>query len=494
MKTLITALTLTLGTALFTLTGCGGGGGGSSIAGIGGTGRIASGTVTGFGSIFLNDDRYDIASASCEVDDSDQTGACQANLSIGMVVRVSSDDFSGTTGTATRVVYDDDVEGPVDGLIDDGNSKRFTVLGTTVVVDSATTVFDDSFPGFNFDTINDNDVVEVSGLFDANGNLNATYIEKEGVLNPGTTTVELKGTAANTGGGAGRGDSFTINGITVNILPGADVSDLPGGQVSDGQFVEAKGVYINTTTIDANEVELEDDFFGNDEDDVSIEGFISNFVDIGNFTVGNLQVDASSATLEPASLQLGNGLKVEVEGPIVNGTLIADEVEAEGGEIEIEATVLSRDIAGNTITLVLGAVPGQITVNVDASTEMEDESGGNITVADIMPGNFLEVRAFDTGGSNLIATEIRRSASVNNDVILQGPLDDFDTGNNTITVLGILFDVNGSTDYEDANDNPLGQGNIGAAVFDGITSNGDIVKVKDDFPADGIADEVDVED
>ena len=40
--------------ALMALSGCGGGGGDGSLAGIGGTGKIASGTITGFGSIWVN--------------------------------------------------------------------------------------------------------------------------------------------------------------------------------------------------------------------------------------------------------------------------------------------------------------------------------------------------------------------------------------------------------------------------------------------------------
>jgi hypothetical protein len=496
MKTVFALVLASVTAAMLALSGCGGGSGGGSLAGIGGTGKIASGTISGFGSIFVNSDEYDVDLSTCDVDDQDVTGNCEANLRIGMVVTVVSDDYDSTTrtGTATAVRFDDDVEGPVSGLFDDAATKRFQVLGTTVVVDAASTVFDDSTPGFGYDTIVDNDVVEVSGLFDAGGVLTATYIEKQGVLNPGSTEVELKGTVSGAGAGAGEGDSFTVNGVSVTIDIGADLSDVPGGLVTDGLFVEAKGVYVNATQINASRVEAEDDVFGNDEDDVSLEGLVSDFVGISNFKVAGRPVNASSATLEPTTLQLSNGLRVEVEGPIVNGILVADKVEAEGGGIKVNAGVASASVAAGTITLTLGTMPALLTVTVDSETEFEDDNGADLTVADVNNGDFLEVRAFDNGGGDLVATEIRRSADSDNDVILQGPLDDFDTAANTITVLGIGFVTDGSTDYEDADDVDLAD----AAAFDALVNIGDIVKIKDNDPPgpgmpNGTADEVDLE-
>ena len=47
---------------LVAIGGCGGGGS-SNVAGIGGTGKIASGTITGFGSIFVNGIEYEIDNA-----------------------------------------------------------------------------------------------------------------------------------------------------------------------------------------------------------------------------------------------------------------------------------------------------------------------------------------------------------------------------------------------------------------------------------------------
>ncbi len=129
LQTLLVVLTVLL-------SGCGGGGsagGGTNTAGIGGTGRIASGTITGFGSIFLNGTEYfGINTANCIIDDNDRTGNCQQNLELGMVVEVTGT-IDGTTGIATQVIFDDDVDGPVSGIsaINPGDVTRtFTVLNT----------------------------------------------------------------------------------------------------------------------------------------------------------------------------------------------------------------------------------------------------------------------------------------------------------------------------------------------------------------------------
>jgi len=126
------------------LTSCGGGSGGGSVAGIGGTGQIASGTITGFGSIFVNGiEFFDIDSATCVIDDNDSTGNCQANLQLGMVVKITGTN-DGSTGNATQIIYNDDIDGPISGLVAliPGNVTRtFTVLGTTVLIDSASTAY-----------------------------------------------------------------------------------------------------------------------------------------------------------------------------------------------------------------------------------------------------------------------------------------------------------------------------------------------------------------
>jgi hypothetical protein len=464
--------------------GCGGGG--DSVAvGIGGTGQIASGAITKFGSIFVNGVEYDIDTATCSVDGSDVTGNCQANLALGMVVTVEGT-VADTLGSASSVVFDANVAGPVSGLTPspDGLTKTLSILGVNVVVDTAGTVFDDG-AGFGFATLADNNVVRVSGFLDASGTLQATYVEKTAdTVTFGTTAVKLKGSATNITGGGGPGDTFTLNGITVTILPSADLSDLPGGVVSAGTFVSVSGVVTSDTGVNASKIETESQSVGEDGDEVSVEGLVSGFTgNLGNFLVAGRVVDASGARFEPVSLQLANDLKVEVEGRISGTTLVADKVEGRGSEIKIDAVVST--MTSSTLTVLLG--DGSISVNVDNQTRIEDSTGGieNPSLSDLNSGDFVQIRGF-LSDNGITAAEIDRESPDN--VILQGPVDSFVSGV-SITVLGVTFLTDLSTEFDDNNDN-----GISSADFYGGLAPGDLVKIKDNEPGDGTADEVDRED
>ena len=98
---------------------CGGGsGGGGTVAsgGIGGTG-VTSGTVSGFGSVFVNGIEFETDGASRNVDDETDISNGRDDdtvLGIGMVVTIiGTVNDDGVTGTAESIEYDDEVEGPV---------------------------------------------------------------------------------------------------------------------------------------------------------------------------------------------------------------------------------------------------------------------------------------------------------------------------------------------------------------------------------------------
>ncbi len=215
MNTKLTISTLSATIAL-TLAACGGSGGGG-VAGIGGSGFISSGSITGFGSVFVNGVEFETDSSSFDVDGAPGS---QDDLGIGMIVQVSgtiNDD--GVTGTATSIKFDDQLQGPVSGLAPfvAGDVKRtFTVLGVTVIIDSSSTTFDisgeDGIPlntVFNFETITNDNNVEISAFPNSNGELVATRIELKDITFDPTSIVEVRGTITNP-----VNTSFTLNGLT----------------------------------------------------------------------------------------------------------------------------------------------------------------------------------------------------------------------------------------------------------------------------------------
>lgn len=482
-----------LGTTL--LVSCGGGD--SSVAdsgGIGGTGITSVGSITGFGSIFVNGVEFETGSSSVSVDDA---GGVESDLRVGMVVMVRgtlNDD--GVTGTADSVAYDGNLEGPIsDDPVPnlDRTETQFTVLGTPVIVSVNDTVFDG---GIAFDTINKGDMVEVSGFYDENGILRATYIEKDSAgFVPGDTQVEARGTVTvldemnatftlvTSSGRAGPVGSIQVTFGT------AELSDLSSGTVADGLFVEVEGTLpvFDPDTIEATRIKSED--LGEDEGEIELEGIVTDFVDLlSDFKVAGIPVNASSAEFEPASLatSIGDGAMVEVEGELIGGVLQAWEVEGRGGDIEIESVVF--DVTGTTVTLgPLGVNTETVSVSVDSQTRFEDEvlDLSPFTVADIRPGDFLKVEAFDDGSGNLVATRVKRDTA--DHFVLQGPVESAVAPD--LTVLGVTFATNSGTQFETSDDDPI----TGTEFFDRVNVD-DLVKIKDNIPSEGTADEVEFED
>jgi len=308
------------------LAGCGGGGN-SSVAGggIGGTGITASGAITGFGSIFVNGIEFETAGAQLDVDgvkyDSDGTDDASV-LGIGMVVTVTGTlNADGVTGTAGNIQYDDAVQGPVLGPIIevDPLTRSFTVMGIGVTMHKGSTVFSN----VDFDTLQANDLVEVSGFFDADGALQATRIVR---IDGSEIDVEVKGTVTGLAG------AFFVLAVdytaATTYTVDATAAVLPTGGLADNQYVEVKGS-LTGNVIKATRVDLKSEGFA-DTGNASIEGIVTDFIDIGNFRVAGQPVDASVAEFIPAGLvgYLGDGVEVEVDGAIQGGVLMASRVEA----------------------------------------------------------------------------------------------------------------------------------------------------------------------
>lgn len=452
------------------LVACGGGGGG----GIASSGITASGTITGFGSIFVNGIEFETGSSNITLDDNP---GFESDLQLGMVVRVTGTvNADGRTGTATTVVFDDEVQGPISSVpadpTGDGQQLQFTVLGVTVIADRTSTVFDN---GVSFSTLAQGNFVEVSGLVGQGGVLNATRIEGKGAFTPGVSEVELKGVATNVAG-----TTFTLGSFTVDTS-GADLSGVPGGVVTSNMEVEVKGT-LNGTSIDATIVKQDDDLLGSNVAKASLEGIVTSYVNDGSFLISGQQIDASNAVFSPANLVLANGVEVEVEGPIVNGVLVAVKAEARGGNIRIEARVQS--VGQNSLTMEFSG--GTVDVVVDSRTSLRDNSG-NISLSSIVATDFLEIRGSINGNGIITADEVRRN-SVNDD-ILQGPADS--CSGTTVSVLGVSFSLqDGLTSYKNQFNNPIANA---AAFCSAVNSSSLFVKVKDNLTPNGIADEAELE-
>jgi len=414
-----------------TLTACGGGSS-EEIAGIGGSGYISTGTVTGFGSVYVNGIKYETDSTDFNVEG---FSATQNELAIGMVVKVEgtvNDD--GLTGTATRIVFDDELQGPILNLTQDATNpdiKTFNILGVNVKVDRRRTEFDDDdAQGFNFDTLANDITLEVSGFFDAAGTLNATYIDRDDDLNE----IKIQGAITNL-----TATTFVINGQTVDFSTAQlDDSLIP----VEGLWVKVEGTIDTEEVLIASEIEEVYDESYDDNAEIEIEGFISDFVSSNNFKVNGINVDASSVSLSSSYTTLGNNVWIEVEGTYVNNVLIANEIELRDGEIEIDAIIDQVNTDGSFSITVGGQT---IVVQTGYETKFDFEDGSN----QLSSGQFVEIDGYQIDENTLFALEVDVEDSSSEENELQGVYQGTNINEDIIKILNVEFTVDSNTDFGD---------------------------------------------
>jgi len=194
--------------------------------------------------------------------------------------------------------------------------------------------------------------------------------------------------------------------------------------------------------------------------------------------------DSSIAVLRPTNLVLADGVEVGAEGRFIDGVVVATEVEARGSNIEASAIVADVDADANTITLSFAT--GSLVFSVDGTTRLRDElDTANFGLASIQVGDFVELEARQND-TTLVATKVRRADETDEDE-LQAPVESF-IANTSVTLLGITFETTGA-EFENILDMPISE----TQFYDMLTV-GALIKVSDDEPANGVADEVEFED
>ncbi|MBW2230727.1 MAG: hypothetical protein JRG92_03635 [Deltaproteobacteria bacterium] len=441
----------------------------AATGGMSGTG-ISQGSITAFGSIFVNGVEWELGGASIEIDG--DTSASETDLSLGMVVRIEGRRSSdGLSGNATTVSFDDSIEGPIEN-IQDGmpGIREFEILGVPVTIELGFTHFDD---GATYEGLADDDVVEVSGFVDESGGIRATRVELKGTFLPGATEAELKGTITNLDLA---NKSFSLGPIFVRYV----VSDPPAegdtefedladeSELSDGLFVEVKGTLRRSDELDASRIEREDGGLGaEDSDDVELEGIVTRVRSQIDFDVAGVRVDASSnPTLDPPGLVIVEGLQLEVEGSLSGGVLLADEIEREDEDdedsVRIRAAVTSVDGAARTLVIL------EILVRADGHTELRDERDDelpNFRFEDIEAGDWLRVEGGEAGPGAVLASRIRRDEP-EDDVVLRGPVTFFATDPNprAFDILDQPIPIHSGTAYRDSLDGPMTEDEFFSAI------------------------------
>jgi hypothetical protein len=353
-----------------------------------------TGRITGFGSVIVNGVRLDDSGADISDDDGARRGS--DDLKLGMVVEVKAGriDDGTSSGSASVIVVRSEIKGPIEAI--DAAAGTLTVLGQALTTDAAT-VYEDTT---GLAALAVGGLVEVYAVPATDGTLRATRIEAK-------TTLEhfkLRGSVA------GLDPAARTFRIGTALISYAGLGEVIG--LADGLFVKVKlatvpvdGAWV-ATKLRSGEREIEVE----DRDEAEVEGTVSGFVSLADFKVGGVPVDASGATVSferGTAADVVDGARVEVEGRIVNGVLVAREVKIEDGdedddgrdddgEVELHGAIESVD-AANGRFVVRG-----VTVTWNAGTAFKD-----LTAAGLVVGARVEVEAqLAADGTTVVALEI----------------------------------------------------------------------------------------
>jgi Domain of unknown function (DUF5666) len=413
---------------------CGGGSGMSQSSGM--TPLIATGTITGFGSIYVNGIHFQTASAT--IRKNGQT-VDQSQLAVGEVARIKgSENDADHTGVAEEVDVEEAVVGAIDKI--DTTGGTVTVLAQVVKINAGTSFSKDIQPA-DITGLKTGDVIHVSGMTDSSGDIVATRIEKGSASSP----LQVVGTVASLNAGS---HTFMINALTVDYSS-ANLTGFMSGAPSNGDVVEVQGTTYDTATqkLTATHVqrEMTDEEEAGDNRDMEREGLITRFASATDFDVDGKPVTTTTSTeyRNGTAAGLALNVKVEVEGMLnSSNVLVASIVSFEhNGDIELQGPAANVMATAGTLT-VLGV---QVTVN--SSTRLEDEGSSSMAMfnlSNVTAGDTVRVRGFESpaGSGKVVATRLERQPT-STTVIVKGP---FMAGTSPdFTVLGITIDASAAT-------------------------------------------------
>jgi hypothetical protein len=424
-----------------------------------GTPVVMRGVMTK-GSVILNGVHFVVpGSAAIAVDDSPSP---ESELRDGMIVSLKGKINDDGTGTLEKLDTEDELQGPVDAV--DPAAGTVTVLSQTIYVDDRTIYG-------NMTDLSDltapSDYVEVHGFRDASGAIRATRIEEL----TGTPEVEIKGVISGYGG-----STFDIGALTITHTGAAIIP--PGTVLVDGMRVEAKLSGTTATEIEVEDLTDDPELEPDEGAEYELEGYVSGFTaHPGVFQVFDQTVQTFAATefRQGSPDDLRDDIRIEVEGSISGGVLLADTLKFKRVRVKIEGEVTAR--TADTVT-VFGLTFER--------TPFTDGTWPGAT------GRFKIEGYGDDSGSILYADKIDSTGP--GDDIFQAPVQ-AETGapGYTMTLYGVTVDLATAT-FADSEEATLTIDQFFSAVTPATANGGTLIKAKGTFAAGTLtADEAELE-
>jgi len=382
--------------ALMAVAACGDG---MQLAGVsgGGTGAaVASGTVTGFGSLIVDGKTWDDSSASVRVELDPQAGAVPATAQLGQQVKLSFE----VDGQATSITLRPNVI----GAVTQAGANELIVLGQRVRVN----LDPNAGPVTVLEGVNAASAISVGQLLEVHGQ----WVRDTATGRPVVQATRLAVRTSAAGGFAliaGTVDglntvagSFRIGDLPVTTGAG---TRWPGGTagIANGRqaTVWSRTPLLAGPTLSAEFVRV--DAAPSPGVPAYLAGSVARFDRVaGTFVIDEVVVDAHAATLTPAGSTLADGQYVRAHGTFdAAGRFNADQITLRRSDSEVEASL--RGTVTAYVSKAAFAVRG---VPVDASTAQIDLSACPAGTSTLANGLFVRVDGH-VQASGVRATAVR---------------------------------------------------------------------------------------
>ena len=388
---------------------------------------IKTGTITGFGSIYIDGKRYITDNAA--VTTNGNTGRSITDLSVGMRVSLLVNESNdGSDSEATQVSYERDIEGLVVSI--DRNNNLINVAGTAIAYNNLT-----HFIGVSESSLRVGERIEASGIVNQQGQYIASYIEIDNdESNDGQeyTIGFISNLDVNN-------QTFELNSLTVNFAEA--IGDTP----SAGALVKVAGQVVNGVfTASYIDIEGQEDYRQWEDDALNrleIHGIITalspdNTTLSINGVVYNI---AENVVLEGTSSLIVNDL-VEIYVNTDTNTITKIELENEQYRLDgkVKGTISEIDSNAKTITV------NGVLYAIVASSRFEDDNDQFIRFEQLSVNDKVEVVfVIDSQGQRLIQRLERESDDeFREEWELEGPIQNVDDQLQRFSLNGVEIQVN----------------------------------------------------
>lgn len=236
-----------------------------------------------------------------------------SSLQLGMTALVSGTINSGLdTGTASYILSVPELRGQI-GTVN-ASQGLFEVMGVQVSVDDATV-----YSGLSgLSALQAGQSVQVYALPAGSGAMRATRVEKLLAAAPPVLWGAVQALDTNA-------KQFRVGAMTVKYDKASFVGGLSAGALANGVslYVNAAGAPAGNV-LTASQLRRAHALSEQSVSPVALTGLVADFVSLQSFTLQGTRVNAADAQLTggvPSSI--GNGVKLEVAGRMVNGVLVA---------------------------------------------------------------------------------------------------------------------------------------------------------------------------